>query len=176
MTDIIKTVYRGFLTLNATILLAFIYAVKCRLFFDRIGGYSIFIYIIVILLFTALCLKGREILPNDSIEGICTISMANDTYMPSYLGYFFVALSIQNKDWLTFGVVFCVIYIFTFFSQSLYFNPLFLIFGYNFYYVTSHNQTKIFVISRKKDIRGSDKINFNSLKRVNEFTFIDKER
>jgi len=142
----------------------------------KIGENSIIIYIIAILLFTYVCLKGMKLLPNDSLEGIQDISLANDTYMSSYLGYFFVALSISDGDWVTFGVVFVVVNIFTFFSQSLYFNPLFLLFGFNFYYVTSRNQIRIFIISRKKDIRKADEVSFNNLKKVNEFTFIDKER
>lgn len=176
MITIVKTVYRCLLTLNATILLAVIYIIKCKVYLEKIGESSIVIYIIGILLFTYLCLKGMEILPNDSLEGIADISLANDTYMSSYLGYFFVALSISDEDWMTFGIVFVIVYVFTFFSQSLYFNPLFLLFGFNFYYVTSRNQTRIFIISRKKDIRKADEVSFHNLKRVNEFTFIDKER
>lgn len=176
MIAIVKIVYRCLLTLNATILLAFIYMIKCKVYLWKIGENSIIIYIIAILLFTYVCLKGMKLLPNDSLEGIQDISLANDTYMSSYLGYFFVALSISDGDWMTFGVVFVVVNIFTFFSQSLYFNPLFLLFGYNFYYVTSRNQIRIFIISRKKDIRKADEVSFNNLKRVNEFTFIDKER
>jgi len=150
--------------------------VKCELYLGKIGKYSIIVYLIGILLFTIVCLKGMEMLPNDCMEGIRDISLANDTYMPSYLGYFFVALSIPCKNWLVFGIVFSIIYIFTFYSQSLYFNPLFLLFGFNFHYVTSYNQVRVFIISRKKDIRGADKISFKQLKRINEFTFIDKEK
>lgn len=173
---IIQNIYKFFLTLNSTIFLAFIYAVKSRLYIGRLGSYSIVLYLVGILLFTIMCLVGIVVLSDDSVEKIQDISLANDSYMPSYLGYFFVALSIPDKDWLTFGVVFVVIYIFTYFSHSLYFNPLFLLFGFNFYYVTSQSQMKIFIISRKKDIRGVENVKFDNLKRINEFTFIDKEK
>lgn len=172
----VRIIYKGLLTLNSTILLAFIYVVKCQLYIGKIGKYSIIFYGIGILLFTIVCLIAAKILSDDSIEEIQDIAIANDSYMPSYLGYFFVALSIPDRDWLIFAVVFIIVYIFTYFSQSLYFNPLFLIFGYNFYYITSHNQMRIFVISRKKGIRGAENVRFDNLKRINEFTFIDKER
>lgn len=176
MTKIVQIIYKGMLTLNSTILLAFIYAVKSQLYIEKIGKYSIVLYAAGILLFTVICIMGTSMLSDDSIEGIQDISMANDSYMPSYLGYFFVALSIPDENCLVFAVVFIMVYIFTYLSQSLYFNPLFMMFGFNFYYVTSHNQVRIFVISRKKDIRSAKDIKFNKLKRINDFTFIDKER
>lgn len=178
MINIIKFLYRCLLTLNATILLAFIYIVKCKVYIEKIGVYSIVIYLFIIMVFTFVCLLGIvifPIFPCDSLENIQAISLANDTYMPSYLGYFFVALSIPDKEWLVFGIVFAVIFVFTYFSQSLYFNPLFLLLGYNFYYVSSQNRARIFVISKKKDICSAKEINFNLLSRINNFTFIDKE-
>lgn len=175
MIDIIKFLYRCLLTLNATILLVFVYIVKCKVYIKKIGVYSIGIYLFIILVFTLICLLGMVIFPRDTLESVQDISLANDTYMPSYLGYFFVALSIPDKEWLIFGVVFTVIFTFTYFSQLLYFNPLFLLFGYNFYYVTSPNRKKIFIISKRKDICSAKEINFNVLRRINNFTFIDKE-
>ena len=71
---------------------------------------------------------SRFILKKGSIEGdIVEVSLANDSYMTNYLGYFFVALSIQ-KDWISFAVVYIVIFVFTYKSQSLFYNPLFLLF------------------------------------------------
>lgn len=103
------------------------------------------------------------------------MEMANDVYMPSYLGYFFVALSIPNSDWIILLFVFGIVFVFTYFSQSLYYNPLFLLFGYKFYYVTKKNNLKVFIIS-KKDIQETKDLKFNNLRRINDFTFIDKER
>ena len=88
------------------------------------------------MVFTALCIWSRFILKKGSIEGdIVEVSLANDSYMTNYLGYFFVALCIQ-KDWISFAVVYIVIFVFTYKSQSLFYNPLFLLFGYNFYTFT----------------------------------------
>ena len=105
--------------------------------------------------------------------GITEAESANNSYLPSYLGYFFVALSINDCDtliWVT-GIVM----VFTFFSQTLYFNPLFLIFGYKFYNVSTDNGVKFFVIS-KKNITTVNNLSFHKLKRINNYTFIDKGR
>lgn len=153
-----------------------IYLVTNNVYIRKMGKCSIIVYIIGILLFTVVCILGKGMLPDENMEGVQDISLANDTYMPSYLGYFFVALSIPRNNLLVFWVVFGIIYIFTFFSQSSYFNPLFLLFGFNFYNVTSSNHTKVFIISRKKDIRSAKDVSFHELKRINDFTFIDKEK
>ena len=116
-------------------------------------------------------------LADDTMEGnIQEVSLASDGYLPSYLGYFFVALSIDKNDWILFWVVFVLVYIFTYTSQLLYFNPLFLLMGFHFYYVMSQEQVKIFIISRKRDIRGVKNLSFDKLKRINNFTFIDEEK
>lgn len=171
----LQFLYKNVLTLNSTILFALIYIIKNKVYIQTLGAYSIVLYILVILLFTILCLLGTRLLPNDSMEGgIQEVSLASDGYLPSYLGYFFVALSIDKNDWILFGVIFALVYVFTYSSQLLYFNPLFLILGFHFYYVISKEQVKIFVISRKKDIRGVRNLGFDKLKRINNFTFIDE--
>lgn len=55
-------------------------------------------------------------------------------------------------------------------------NPLFLLLGFNFYYVHDKEGMKIFVISRKNDIRGCKNVTFKKMRKINDFTFIDEER
>ncbi len=81
-----------------------------------------------------------------------------------------VALSIPYVDTLIF--VFAILFVFTFLSQTLYFNPLFLIFRYHFYYLTTTNEIKIFVITRRI-LKAPKETEFEKLKRINDFTFID---
>lgn len=173
-----RIVYKILLTINSTILILFLYIVKGEVFlFKNDKIISISLYIVFICIYTFLCLHFMKFLTCDSIEGgITEISLANDAYMPSYLGYFFVALSIPDKDWITFWIVFLIINVFTFFSKSLYYNPLFLLFRYQFYYVSTEKQMKILIISKAKDIRGTDNLVFNNLRRISNFTFLDKEK
>lgn len=170
-----KFLYRFILALNSIILLAVIYLVKGYIYIPGIGKYSLVIYIMGPILFSAICLWISRFLSCDIISGgITDVEMANNSYLPSYLGYFFIALSVPDDNNVTFLVVFGIVFVFTFYSQSLYFNPMFLIFGYKFYYVTKSNGLKIFVIS-KKEIRTTTGLKFEDLRRINDFTFIDLE-
>ncbi len=183
----INLLFRLFLTFNATSLIIVVYLVKTEKlingFWGRLAGlppfisYSLYFLIPVVLTFFSLVLS--RFLASDSIEKengvspIKEIEQANNAYLPSYLGYFFVALSVPYCDTLVF--VFTILFLFTFLSQTLYFNPLFLIFGYHFYYLTTANNIKIFLITRK-ELKHPSKIHFLRLKRINDFTFIDQEK
>jgi hypothetical protein len=135
------------------------------------------VYLFLIIVFTAICLALKFILVDDSIEsGINNISLADNSFLPSYLGYFFVALSIPNKEWQIFLMIYILVFVFTFCSSALYFNPLFLVFGYSFYYITTANEKKVFLISKRKIDINSLNVEFKHLKRIKGFTFIDTEK
>ena len=177
-----KILYRLLLTFNATSLILVVYLVKSETTIDWISKIwnftpkylSYIIYVLVPIILTYFSLLLTNLLSTDVIQqgSIIEVEQANNVFLPSYLGYFFVALSVSKSDTLYF--VFLILFIFTFLSQTLYFNPLFLFFGYNFYNVTTNNNIKIFIVS-KKTIKNPKDIGFNKLKRINNFTFIDKE-
>ncbi|HHT1064301.1 TPA: hypothetical protein ACTYAA_003754, partial [Citrobacter freundii] len=75
--------------------------------------------------------------------------------------------------WETLWFVYGVLFIFTFLSQALYFNPLFLIFGYEFYNVKTKNGTAIFLISRQK-YKTPSEIDISTAFRINNYTFIER--
>ncbi|WP_255283843.1 hypothetical protein [Flavobacterium glycines] len=134
---------------------------------------SYLIYFFVPIVLTYISLYISKFLGNSNISkgSIIEVENANNAFLPSYLGYFFVALSVNNSETLIF--VFAILFVFTFLSQTLYFNPLFLIFGYHFYNISTNNKAKLFVIT-KNEINKVDDIEFTQLKRINNFTFIDK--
>jgi hypothetical protein len=128
---------------------------------------------IIPVLTTGISLLLKKHLSDDSIEKHPKhIEQANNSFLPSYLGYFFVALSIPNLETLWF--VYFMVFVFTFYSQTIYFNPMFLVYGYRFYNVTTDSGVEIFLIS-KRQIKAADGLVFGSLKRINNFTFIDIE-
>ena len=134
---------------------------------------SYMFYIVFTVLMSGVCLWMSRFLGDEIIDGgITDIEAANNSYLPSYLGYFFVALSIN--DWNTLIWVGILILIFSYFSQTLYFNPMFFLFRYKFYNVTVDTGMKFFVIS-KKNITSIKDLKFTNLKRINNYTFIDKE-
>ncbi|KAE8177363.1 hypothetical protein CIT27_08685 [Photobacterium carnosum] len=108
-----------------------------------------------------------------SSQEIMSIEPANDTFLPSYLGYFFVALSINDLS--TFVYVFGLIFIFVFFSKISYFNPVFLLFNLKFFYVVNSSGTKLVLIT-KKELKEPSNVVFDNLRRINNYTFISKEK
>lgn len=135
--------FRLFLTFNATLLIIVVYLVKERYLLENIvqslsrltDFVSYTFYFMIPLILTYLSLIISKFLDNDSIQSdnspaIKEVEQANNAFLPSYLGYFFVALSVPHFDTLVF--VFVILFVFTFLSQTLYFNPLYLVFGYQF--------------------------------------------
>ena len=170
-----KLIYRVLLTANSIILLLMVYFVKEKIWIKIFGIYTVILYALIPLCLAFICILLSHLLSNDCMNGdILGIELANDAYLPSYLGYFFVALSIPTNDILTLLFVFSILFLFVFCSQALYYNHLFLILGYKFYYVTNSKSMKIFIIS-KRELRICDSFTFNKLKRINNYTFIDRE-
>ena len=179
----VNALFRLFLTFNSSCLILVVYLIKSGITIPFILPYifsipnyvSYIVYILVMLVLTYISLKLSKYLDSDNIEegAITNVEYANDAFLPSYLGYFFVALDVPNNETLFF--VYSIIFFFTFFSQTLYFNPIFLLFKYHFYNLTTQNNIRIFLIT-KKVFKSPKNVSFPSLKRINNFTFIDSEK
>ena len=100
------------------------------------------------------------------------IGLADNDFLPIYLGYFFVSLSIENN--ITMIILYAIVFMFTFLSQTQYFNPIFLLFGYHYYYVLTPRGFKIFVIAHGPIKRNETNVQFENLRRLNDTTFIEK--
>jgi len=184
----INIAFRILLTFNATSLLVIIFLVQkgytLGYFLSHISwlrcteplpnALSYLLYFLVPVFSTWFSIRLSSGLGKDSVIAgtVSSIEHANNSFLPSYLGYFFVALSINN--WETLGFVYIVLFIFTFLSQALYFNPLFLMFGYEFYNVTTKNGTAIFLIS-KNNYKNPEKVDIPMAYRINNYTFIERE-
>ncbi len=183
----INIAFRLLLTFNATSLLVIIFMVQnghtlscfladvsCLGWLNTLpNAVSYVLYISVPLLSTWLSILLSSRLGRDAFKQgeVASIEHANNSFLPSYLGYFFVALSISN--WETLVFVYTLLFVFTFLSQALYFNPLFLIFGYEFYNITTKNGTAIFLISRCK-YKKPDEVAISKAFRINNYTFIER--
>nr|WP_319020546.1 hypothetical protein [Vibrio litoralis] len=180
--------FRVLLTFNATSLLVIIFLVQKGVTLgDFLGGVSYLgwtvalpnavsylFYFAIPILSTGLSIWLSKYLGKDEFKAgeVASIEHANNSFLPSYLGYFFVALSIGNLEtlWFVYGVLF----VFTFLSQALYFNPLFLLFGFEFYNIKTMNGTAIFLISRCK-YKKPDEIDISKAYRINNYTFMERE-
>jgi len=176
-------IFKLFLTLNTLLLSLVVFCVDKNITLGRLYSRLLFlpnivsylVYVLAIIFITWVSLVVANFLSTDTIKtgSIITSEPANDAFLPSYLGYFFVALSITNLE--VFVFVFSVICIFVYFSRISYFNPVFFLFGFNFFYVTTESNEKILLIT-KKEIKNPIEVSFGALKRINNYTFIDMER
>lgn len=171
-----KYLYQLFLAFNSTWLIVVVYLIKEKYKFTFLDNYSMYyswvIFVIIPIILTALSFFIVYKLPKDQLvkKAINEIELANNNFLPTYLGYFFVSLGINDISTLI--VVFIMILTFTYLSQTLYFNPIFLIFGYHFYFIKTNKNIKIFLITRKQ-LKSPKEIGFQNLRRINNYTFID---
>lgn len=176
-------IYRFFLTFIALSLAIAVFLIQQKIhflphihsslaIFPPVVSYAS--YLVLCLLFAWLSIKLAKLLDNDTFGPgtIKELEQASDAFLPSYLGYFFVALS--TPSFQIFFLVFGIITVLIFFSRAAYFNPLYFLFGYHFYYATTSADVKILVITKKR-LKMPGDVKFEKIKRINDFTFIDVE-
>lgn len=137
---------------------------------DPICIYILYFILLLFLNYLSIFLSQKLGTANIPKNSITSIEQANDSFLPSYLGYFFVSLSIPSMD--IFIIIFLLIGVLVFFSRSAYFNPIFLLFGFSFYYCITKEGAKILIIT-KKDLKLPSNVFFQDIKRINNFTFIE---
>ena len=176
--------FRILLTFNATSLLAIIYFVQkgCTPanIIPSLQAYNLpnmayyALYVIVPIALTGFSILLSSKLGKDDFQegAIESIEHANNSFLPSYLGYFFVGLSIPNDETLIF--VYSVLFVFTYRSQALYFNPLFLLFGYEFYNIRTQNGTSIFLISPHM-YKNPREVEILAANRINNYTYLERK-
>jgi hypothetical protein len=179
----VNFIFRPLLTFNATSLLLIIFLVQkgetlgvlipalARFNLPSLISYAVYLLVPIVLTGISILLSshlGKDEFKKGDVE---SIEHANNSFLPSYLGYFFVALGIDN--WEVMWFVYITLFVFTFLSQALYFNPLFLLFGYEFYNIKTKNGAAIFLISRHQYKQPSD-IEIAMAYRINNYTFIEK--
>lgn len=166
-------VYKLLLTINATSWMGIIYAIKEEWTIGKLPVWLFGITLLVIpILLSIISLLLTKKFGKESLSDCVEISLADGEFLPVYLGYFFVSVGV-NED-LTMLIVFAIVFIFTFLSQTQYFNPIFLLFGYHYYHTTTKNGTKIFVIKKGGVARKASEISIENLRRINDTTFIER--
>lgn len=171
-----RFLYQLFLAFNSTWLIVVVFLVKEKYKFIFLDTYSTYyswvLFAIIPIILSAFSFLIAISLPKDTLQdsSVKEIELANNNFLPTYLGYFFVSLGIEDISTLI--VIFTIIYIFTFLSQTLYFNPIFLIFGYHFYFIKTSRNVKIFLITRKQ-LKTPGENSFEKLRRINNYTFIE---
>lgn len=166
---------RLFLTLSSVSFFVIVFWVQNEInpFALQLGSYywvTYTAYLLIPFLLTFISMKICKLLSMSSLQKVTSIETSNNDFLANYLAFFFVALSI--KDMSVFWVVFGMTILFTFFSRVSYFNPVFLIFGFSFYYVHTNENVKVMVISRKK-LKSPNTFEVMYVRRINDYTFIE---
>lgn len=140
----------------------------------RVAILTIFIFCVAQFIFTIIEL--RFILPQytpDNLLGVTEIENMDGEFLPVYLGYFFVALGLDNI-YVAMGL-FLIVWIFVSYTRVQYYNPVFLFYNYHFFRVKTEDGIMVFLIT-KRDLRINEKLNFENLGRINDYVYFDKER
>lgn len=162
--------YKMFLAFNATSWVIVVYVIKkeCTLFSLPIWLFDLFLLAIPILLsYASVCISN--FLSKDTLECCSDVEEASQSFLPIYLGYFFIGLGIEKAQHLLF--IYMIILTFTYMSQTQYYNPMLILLGFRFYHVTTSKKIKIFLITKDK-IRNAEGLAFSNLRRINDTTFI----
>lgn len=128
------------------------------------------VYVLIPFILTLIALGICKMLAKSTINKVVSLETSNNDFLANYLAFFFVALSV--KGFTAFWVVFGMTILFTFVSRVSYFNPIFLVFGYNFYYVHTGENVKVMLISRKK-LKSPQTFEAMEVRRINDYTFIE---
>lgn len=169
-----KLMFKLLQTLNSTSWVIVVYGIKEKW---SVWGLPYWVFSVILLL-TPVFLSFVSILvtkafSRDELKKCQDVQSANVEYLAVYLGYLFVGLGIDEITTLIF--VYVIIFLFSALSHSQYFNPMLLLLGYKFYHITTASGTKAFLIS-KKEIRNLSDASFESLRRINDTTYIDESR
>lgn len=173
MNSILKPVYKIWLAVNSSCWVVAIFLLYKGIQIKEIPIFlSDLFWIILPVLSSALSIKFLKYFSvQEGISiNISEIELADNEFLPTYLGYFFVSLGINDYNVLFW--VYVIILFFVYISQMQYFNPIFLIFGYHFYHMTTEQGTKIFVIVKGKIIRNINDIDVSNIKRLNDTTYV----
>jgi len=168
-------ILRLFLTLSSVSFFVIVFLVQNAInpYKSELGSYywvTYLAYILIPFILALFALGICKLLSVSTLQKVTSIETSNNDFLANYLAFFFVALSV--KEIPVFWVVFGMTVLFTFFSRVSYFNPVFLIFGFNFYYVHTNENVKVMVISRKK-LKSPTTFEAMNVRRINDYTFIE---
>ncbi|MGE8538594.1 MAG: hypothetical protein ACN6NI_04860 [Acinetobacter sp.] len=164
----------------------FIFIEKIQYFSNQCNSYfyeNFFSVCLYILIFLTCLIIGRLSIylgktgANDTIStrSLKLIEPANEYFLPIYLSYILVAISISSVK--AFFIIFTLIAILLFYSRTAFFNPVLLVLGYRFYHITNDKGLKILLIIKydvknNDDFVNQDDTNSIEVKKINEYTYI----
>lgn len=134
-------------------------------------SYAFFLACVVL---SSLVVVGRFKSLNDKIDlevnQINNISPTGDNFVASFFAYIFLGLSINNCYML--AVIFITLVIMCLSTQMYLYNPLFILFGYNYFYIKTTSGLTIILLTKRK-FKLNEKEDLKGIRRLNDYTYID---
>lgn len=134
-------------------------------------------YIVLVIVLTWIVTLFFPKLDDDEMQNGASIKSVEDAslqFFPNYLAYFFVALSANDKYAVL--IVFLIMLVLSYLSNTMLYNPLLVLFKYRYYLVVNVNNKRSLVITRRLlNPAPAEPISFPKLKRLNDNTFIELE-
>lgn len=162
-----NSLFRLLLTLNATLWMGAVYALKTGKYIFT----ALLIIVPIILSFATIGIAG--LLAREKIDECSDFDLADSEFLQIYITYFFVSLSIN--DTVTMVVIYILVFVFTLLSDAKYFNPIYLMLGYHYYNAKTIYGTRYFVIVKGPVRRNDCDMALENLRRINDSTFIERE-
>jgi hypothetical protein len=137
----------------------------------NIISYTLYLAIVVFAswLITKRFNKLEDIIDITTSE-IDKISPTGDNFLASFFAYIFIGLSINNMYILI--AIYAILTIMCFCTQMYLYNPVFLLFGYNYFYIKVPKGLTIMVLTKKR-FGLNDKEDLKGIRRLNDYTYID---
>lgn len=167
-----KFLYKVFFTFTSTMWIIIIYGIDQKWSFINQSRFltAIFLMSIPFLLSLILLLCIYLSKSADNISECQYINEANNDFIANYLGFFFIGIGLNNSYTLIF--VYIIVFVLTFASQTQFFNPMFLVLRYKYYYVATSDGVNTMIISRKCYTKANE-LSTESLKRLSDTAFIE---
>lgn len=147
--------------------------VKYGNYIDLPNWISYVIYLAIVIISSWIVTKRFKSL-NDCIDldadQIKTISPTGDNFVASFFAYIFLGLSINNINML--AVIFITLIIMCYSTQMYLYNPLFILFGYNYFYIKTFNGLTIILLTKRK-FKLNEIEDLKCIRRLNDYTYIE---
>lgn len=132
---------------------------------------SFVIYIAIPIITTLLSCVTFKKLSVDEIkqQHISRHESAGSRFIITFFTCIFIGLSVNG--FISLVMVYTIIVLFGVMSEMYLYNPIFLLFGYKYYFVTV-NDIRILIMT-KKVVKLNENVSYEKLARINEFTYID---
>lgn len=168
--------FRILLSLSATMWMVGIYAIKAHWIIHPLVPFWM-IGIVLLLLsgrISFFCLGTVKSLHVEEINGCSEVHLQDVEALRPY--FLYMVLAVVSPDNITFGVLYFIVFLLHYKTQSQYCNPWYILAGYHCYRLRTKHGTEIFVLAHGKVLRCADDVRINTLRRLNDSTFIGFQR